>query len=133
MVSVAGLGGKSRPFLCPDCRMIVEMDIFSGRPNPSWELAPEQMQELQQKVSALRWQNVPARVFDGLGYRGLIVRYPDDPASFLKVGFGLVLRSDDRVTTAYDEGRAFERWLLATGKGKIDERLLAVPLDSPAK
>jgi hypothetical protein len=114
--------------------MIVEMDIFSGRPNPTWKLTPEQTQELQLKVSDLRRQIVPPRVFDGLGYRGLIVRDSDDPASFLKVGFGVIFHTHGGTEIAYeDEGHAFEKWLLTTGKGKIDDRLLAVPLDAPAR
>jgi len=109
--------------------MIVEMDIFSGRPNPTWELSPQQTIELQQRVSALHQQVPPSRVFDGLGYRGLIVRDPSDPGSFLKVGFSRILYMKDGVESMYDdEGRALEKWLVGTGHGKIDDRLIAAPV-----
>jgi hypothetical protein len=109
--------------------MIVEMDIFSGRPNPSWELSPEQTIELWQRVYALHQQTPPPHVFDGLGYRGLIARDPSNPGSFLKVGFGWILHVQDGVVeSSYnDEGRSLEKWLLSTGRGKIDDRLIVAP------
>jgi hypothetical protein len=108
--------------------MIVEMDIFSGRPNPSWELSSEQTLELQQRVSALHRQTPPAPIFDGLGYRGLVIRDPSAPGSFLKVGFGQILQMKEGVQSIYrDEGRTLEKWLLGTGKGKINDRLIAAP------
>jgi hypothetical protein len=108
--------------------MIVEMDIFSGRPNPSWELSPEQTLEFQRQVAALNHRTPPAPVFDGLGYRGLIVRDPSYPGWFLKVAFGRILEVKEGVEYGCrDEGRALEKWLVATAKGKIDERLTAAP------
>ena len=108
--------------------MIVEMDIFSGRPNPIWELSPQQTIELQQRVSALHHEVPPSRVFDGLGYRGLIVRDPRDPGSFLKVGFSRILHVKEGVESNYeDTGRSLEKWLVGTGQGKIDDSLIAVP------
>jgi hypothetical protein len=119
---------QDQPFLLRECRMIVEIDIFSGRPNPSWELSPQQVIELQRRVSALRQQLTPSPLFDGLGYRGLIVRDPSDPGSFLKVGFSRILSVKGGVETIYDdEGRMLEKWLFGTGKGKVDDRLITAP------
>ena len=107
--------------------MIVELDIFSGQPNPTWELSAEQQRELERRVTALVRQKVPARVFDGLGYRGLIVRDPGDAKSSFRVGSGCVVRGE----TAYDDpGHTLEEWLVRTGKGKIDERLIGAALES---
>lgn len=131
VVCIAGAGCKlqhptlDQP-LCPGCRMIVEIDIFSGRPNPRWELSPEQTLEFQQKISALHRQTPSSPAFDGLGYRGLIVRDPGNPGSFFKIGFGRILHVKDGTKSYYsDEGRSLEKWLIRTGKGKVNDSLTA--------
>lgn len=61
----------------------VELDIFSGMPNPRWRLSAKQERDLYERVSADPAQvspiDTPSERF-GLGYRGLIVRRikPDD-------------------------------------------------------
>ena len=55
----------------------VELDIFSGMPNPTWMLSPRQEATLYERLRAA--PNQLSRVTDpkerfGLGYRGLIVR-----------------------------------------------------------
>jgi hypothetical protein len=55
----------------------VELDIFSGMPNPTWVLSKSQEGTLYEMLSAESSQVSPARVSNkrlGLGYRGLIVR-----------------------------------------------------------
>jgi hypothetical protein len=50
--------------------MLVELDVFSGRPNPRWELDASGSQKLRQLQSQLEASNrVPAEP-PGLGYRG---------------------------------------------------------------
>jgi hypothetical protein len=57
--------------------MHVILDIFSGRPNPSWQLSPEQESELCKIISQLKTKkrldgsNIESSL--GLGYRGLTV------------------------------------------------------------
>ncbi|MGA7973851.1 MAG: hypothetical protein WCA36_13705 [Pseudolabrys sp.] len=58
------------------------MDVFSGRPNPSWTLTPAQGVKLRQLLRAVRdlpkahKRGPPAEpgLGSGLGYRGLILR-----------------------------------------------------------
>jgi hypothetical protein len=60
--------------------MQVILDVFSGRPNPSWELTSQEASELARRLIGL----VPANrtlTEGGLGYRGLIVANPDKVAS----------------------------------------------------
>ena len=55
----------------------VELDIFSGMPNPTWVLSKRQEQTLHELLSAEPTQISPltsSRERFGLGYRGLIVR-----------------------------------------------------------
>src|SRR4029450_7496868 len=51
---------------------LVELDVFSGRPNPRWELDEQRSQELRQLERRL----IPARQTapepPGLGYRGFV-------------------------------------------------------------
>ena len=106
--------------------MTVELDVFSGQPNPRWELTPEQLREFRTRVAALPHPPSPARMFDGLGYRGLILRDPATVSESFRVGFGwVVYRQGDAESTSVDEGRGVEKWLLSTAKGKVDDRLLA--------
>lgn len=56
----------------------VELDIFSGNPNPKWVLADREEQELIDRLTAEPEQVSPAYTVEeqfGLGYRGLIVRH----------------------------------------------------------
>ncbi len=68
--------------------MIVTLDAFSGRPNPSWNVSEEDRRQLVDRV-ANRALKAADAVDDVLGYRGLIVSAERDdevpegfPASF---------------------------------------------------
>jgi len=55
----------------------VELDIFSGMPNPTWILSKRQEKTLVELLSAEPSQISPVQILSnqfGLGYRGLIVR-----------------------------------------------------------
>ena len=55
----------------------VELDIFSGMPNPTWVLSKRQEKTLYELLSAEPNQISPVTILNkrfGLGYRGLIVR-----------------------------------------------------------
>jgi hypothetical protein len=55
----------------------VELDIFSGMPNPVWRLSSRQEAMLYERLDAEPRQMSPVRTAAetfGLGYRGLIVR-----------------------------------------------------------
>ncbi|HVR97950.1 MAG TPA: hypothetical protein VMW27_15130 [Thermoanaerobaculia bacterium] len=52
----------------------IELDIFSGRPNPSWILSPKEEKELVDRVKADPSLMLPVTAATGgLGYRGYIV------------------------------------------------------------
>ncbi|GAB3196619.1 hypothetical protein GCM10027062_06350 [Nocardioides hungaricus] len=49
----------------------VELDVFSGRPNPRWLLTPTEAAEFTQRVLDGATPAVPVDVSEGnLGYRG---------------------------------------------------------------
>ena len=53
----------------------VTLDIFSGRPNPAWELTEPQIAALAELSAAAR--PVQPQESDGLGYRGFVVTSND--------------------------------------------------------
>ncbi|RKH10766.1 hypothetical protein D7V97_12940 [Corallococcus sp. CA053C] len=55
----------------------VELDIFSGRPNPTWQLSEKEEKQLMDRVVAEPAQlsaTSPSEEDFGLGYRGFVVR-----------------------------------------------------------
>jgi hypothetical protein len=52
--------------------MLVELDVFSGRPNPRWELDEQRSRELRLLEKRLTPAHEPAPEPPGLGYRGFL-------------------------------------------------------------
>ncbi len=52
--------------------MLVELDVFSGRPNPRWELDEPRSEELRQLQERLTSTNRVPPEPPGLGYRGFV-------------------------------------------------------------
>ena len=52
--------------------MLVELDVFSGRPNPRWELDEQSSQQLVQLERRLTSTREAAPEPPGLGYRGFV-------------------------------------------------------------
>lgn len=116
----------ARLFASEGKAMRVELDVYSGRPNPSWELSEKQGEEFIKRLRALPKAD-SGSVRDGLGYRGLIVDGLDESvAGFRRVvlSSGVVLgRGAGRDKAFRDKDRDLEHWLLSTGKGRIDAQL----------
>ena len=101
----------------------VELDIFSGLPNPTWVLNQEQEAELLSRLHAL--QPTPEKYIPEpppLGYRGFIVLSPAGPNSSepVKVYGGVVQRAGGEYR---DPRRALEKWLLGTARSAIEANL----------
>lgn len=69
--------------------MSVLPDIYSGRPNPTWELFTEQITEFHKKVSNLKTiEKFASRDDDGLGSRVLqspILKNCSDKKKYLRL------------------------------------------------
>ena len=52
----------------------VELDIFSGRPNPTWQLSDADAKELAAHLLELS-REAPVEHSSGLGFRGFILRF----------------------------------------------------------
>jgi hypothetical protein len=105
----------------------VELDIFSGMPNPSWTLSDAEATELFDRVGTL--SPASARPLAGtLGYRGFIVQltYRGEPA-VLRIQNGLVqLTSGEMVEHFDDPGRQLERYVLVSGESAVSPEILAM-------
>lgn len=67
----------------------IELDVFSGRPNPGWTLEAAAGQHLLAMLAALPPAHPVGSRLTGLGFRGFVVRLPD--------GHGSLRIIDDRV------------------------------------
>lgn len=104
--------------------MRVELDVFSGRPNPVWSLTATEAAELLAMTLSLQVVAAPPPPFDGLGYRGIVVRNSVDPEWSL-----VAFRDTVRIITLEgsevrsDPDAKIERWLLGTAGDAVDPAL----------
>ena len=99
--------------------MRVTLDVFSGRPNPTWQLNAARSAELYQRCRAMGSvapRPLPAR----LGFRGIVVHQWDPmlgcaPAQAFQIAATTNAVTDDDVDTA--------RWLLAASESAVDDDL----------
>jgi hypothetical protein len=107
--------------------MRVELDIFSGRPNPSWELTPAESGEFWRKFAALPEERSVRSLRQNLGYRGVIVSPREAGEGGWEqviISGGLAQRENSQgIQTFADKERALERWLIHTGKAYIEPEL----------
>ena len=61
----------------------IELDVFSGKPNPAFEIRKDEFEIILNLVRKQRELN-DARLFDGLGFRGIILSGPDSNAVIQK-------------------------------------------------
>jgi len=104
--------------------MIVTLDAFSGRPNPSWALKENDRQGLISRVAgtALAAADAPA-VHGRLGFRGYVVStVSDDDTTAANAG----LPETFRIPAAAIEAA---RWLLTTGQAAVDDDVLQAVAD----
>jgi hypothetical protein len=101
----------------------VELDIFSGRPNPTWKLSEEETSQLLGLLG-----NLPStetqRPEPGLGYRGFVVSFRDSTA---RIYGGTVERSVGESSEFFaDKDRALERWLVKNSGSRLSPDLYEI-------
>jgi hypothetical protein len=91
----------------------VELDIFSGRPNPTWILSPKEEKELLDRIHDDPKAMLPTTATNGrLGYRGYVVTaLSEDPSRKLPSRF--------RIGGQPGSERDLNLWLLDTSE-KVD-------------
>lgn len=61
----------------------IELDVFSGQPNPAFEIRKDEFESILNQIRKQRELD-NARLFDGLGFRGIILLGPDSEAVIQK-------------------------------------------------
>jgi hypothetical protein len=98
----------------------IELDVFSGRPNPTWNLNDEQSREFLIRFGALKKYRTNRKLYEGLGYRGFTVTgFQDYDRVTIWDGLVQTNRATEREKLIDEAGR-LERFLLETSKGQID-------------
>ena len=106
----------------------VELDLFSGRANPSWQLSPDEAAELVRRLANLSVAG-NAAAQDVLGYRGLLISgLGKRPVRSVRVRDGMVSVEASGDVRHYRDTENIERWLLektrAQGYGALVDEIL---------
>ena len=91
----------------------IELDVFSGRPNPNWMLSEVQVDELKAKLS-LALPEAKPKTPPQLGYNGFIIRNPDNlPAipDYIRVFSGVLTITDKGKIRYCKDVSNIEGWL----------------------
>jgi len=106
--------------------MVVELDVFSGRPNPRWELDEPTANPLRRLLSELDVTGATAPEPPGLGYRGFVVA---EDGRELRAYNGYVTGSS---VVLADPARSVERFLLAQLPPELEELRGSIALEADA-
>lgn len=99
----------------------LEVDVFSGRPNPRERLAVETANDVYRQVQELA-PTVAAPIPDQLGYRGMLIL--QDKGYMLRVYQGTVFLTEEGKTNYFlDTRRTLERRLLQEAKPWLEPDL----------
>ena len=105
--------------------MHVELDVFSGRPNPTWNLSQDEGRELTRLHRQLPAQAPPTSLPEGLGYRGFRVS-GFQPFQELVVWKNTVTAARAEPPQQWhDANRSLEGFLLGTARAHVDTALFA--------
>jgi hypothetical protein len=121
LVALAFLWGGCAQGLEVDTPMKVELDAFSGRPNPTWDLSSQEAAELEKRLVHLHPVEWDAPE-PGLGYRGFLL---SSPARQIRVYQGLLTVVEGGVTRRYTDANRIELWLAEQAKGRGYGNLVA--------
>jgi hypothetical protein len=101
----------------------VELDVFSGQPNPTWNLSESECAEVQQRINQLPESKSELLLsLPALGYRGLIINYDNQQGASVPIRIyrGIV---QTKQLQLLDPGRKLEKWLLSTGQNLLDSNM----------
>jgi hypothetical protein len=107
--------------------VVVTLDVFSGRPNPTWPLAEGTTVEFLRRLHALDSSKAAPPEFEDLGYRAVSAQFQDETKGIVvvKVSRGIVTLNRAGQQLHYlDAGRQFELWLVNTGGAHLTPDIL---------
>jgi hypothetical protein len=111
--------------------MHVEIDVFSGRPNPAFELSVDEAKHLLALLEGLP-EIPPTADEDALGYRGMNVTIAkgddNNPVRRIRVSGGVVAIGRATGTRYFRDTRAVEKWLIERAADNGHGSLVGPPL-----
>jgi hypothetical protein len=102
----------------------VTLNIFSGRPNPAWELTEDEATELADRLASIDRTTLmkPPGIAGGLGYRGFTIESVRErnlePEVYVHAGIVDVARFDLNLAT---DAPDLEQWILSTAGDQVDD------------
>jgi len=106
--------------------VVVTLHVFSGRPDPTWELYPEQVEDLVRRLRSVsdRTASKPPGVFGALGYRGFTISAVGEPEleGEIYVHAGIVDLARYELNLSMNSPD-LEFWLLSTGGDSVEGRV----------
>ncbi len=127
-LAVANCDAVDSIFEQPTLKVIkakVTLNIFSGRPNPTWALSAKHANQLVTKISELPKSDSTSSL-DGLGYSGFRVELTHSASRKSKITAykGLVIYNVNGTSYYFtDSQRLVEKFLLKSGKSTLDSQL----------
>lgn len=111
----------------PQAKVTGEIDIFSGRPNPQFQLPLETYKQLQAFIT--KAPESPSKTLnENLGYRGFILFIAISqatPSMTIRIQNGLIQIQTSSFQQLYllDEQRLLEKWLYEKVQATLDQDL----------
>lgn len=102
--------------------VFIELDAFSGLPNPTWNLSQSQCAEIEQQIDQLPQAKESLPSPPGLGYRGVIIHYQNQQGVRESIRFYRGTVRSQRLQLQ-DPDRLLEKQLLSLGEDFIDSNL----------
>ncbi|AQA20673.1 hypothetical protein BTZ20_2914 [Rhodococcus sp. MTM3W5.2] len=101
--------------------MRIELDIFSGRPNPAWELGTSEVETIDAVLAGLP-EPVPTSqpAHEPLGYRGFRIIAPEKGWTLTVHGTTVEIRSADGGGTATDAHARLEQALVEIARAHLE-------------
>jgi len=110
----------------PTMKAQVVLDVYSGMPNPTWDLSSAQIDSFLKMAQT--FQKVKkSNFFDGLGYRGIyvVMSETNSKETIYRIQGKQIAKEVDPQTVEFftDSSGKTEKWLLSLGKELIDPDL----------
>ena len=102
----------------------VTMHVYSGRPDPTWQLTSQEEEQLSERIRGLTnyTDRKPSGVMGGLGYRGFSLRRAvETPAGPLNLFVHEGIIDQGAGLPSITDQAEIDRWLLATAGGSVDD------------
>ena len=108
-------------------RIEIDLDIFSGMPNPTWVLTNAEADNFVKTLASIS-RTSATELSGNLGYRGFIVQVTQGAnTQLIHIQAGIVHISLGATNVyANDVDRELERWLLNTGKPHLNDEVFQI-------